>query len=115
MGPRLNVCGELIRYAVTNSTPAGLQPLAATFWQRLLARGHLVSYLQPVFASVQHVDRCRYLQATSVAGPGSRGAPVLEFPTGRFEMQCMILNEKVYTVYTRFNDAPPELGALSSD
>lgn len=111
--------GELIRYAVTKITPAGSQRLAAIFWQRLLARGHPVGYLPTVFASMQHVDRLLYLQATSLAGSRSRGALVLVSTNlvhdGRFETQGMNLNKVVNIVYANLKHSSPELGALSGD
>jgi hypothetical protein len=106
------VSKRLIRYAVTKSTPAGFQQLTATFWLRLLARGYPVAYLQPVFASVQHADRRRYLQNTLAAGCSSRVAPVLVLTNGKFETQRINLNRVMNSVYTSFKYSSAELGAL---
>lgn len=81
------VKAELLRYAVTNTLPAGFEHMKSLFHQRLLERGYPVAALTSWFAQVTHADRVRLLDKEQPVDAAPKSdPPVLVLPNGQFEM-----------------------------
>ena len=81
------VKAELLRYAVTNTLPAGFEHMKSLFHQRLLERGYPVAALTSWFAQVTHADRVRLLDKEQPVDEAPQSdPPVLVLPNGQFEM-----------------------------
>jgi len=106
------VRGELIRYAVTNSTAAGFEHMKALFFQRLLDRGYSKAWLFQVFARVPYTSRAAHLQASGRRrrAAGQPQPPVFVATNGLAEMQSS-LSAALNAVYTRHAQHSPDVRA----
>jgi hypothetical protein len=97
------VHGELLRYAVTNTTVEGFEHMKHLFLQRLIDRGYPKVWLATVFASVLHEHRHLHLQRTRERhqrAPRQPVAPVFVAEDGAIEASHS-LSKVVNEVYAR--------------
>ena len=100
------VKAELLRYAVTDTLPAGFEKMKSLFHQRLLERGYPAAALASWFALVTHADRTRLFdkEQPTDAAPQS-DPPVLVLPNGQFEMMVS-LGQVVNGVFAKHKHHP---------
>jgi hypothetical protein len=108
------VRGELIRYAVTNTSRHGFECMKRRFMERLLQRGYSKAWLSHLFAQVSHASRHAHLQASQRRrrAAGQPQPPVFVATHGLLEASGR-LSHVINGVYERHQGQPAVQAAMA--